>query len=84
MDPLLLLVLGCVLLAWLLVVISMRGYGPGANRRRVRCPEKNRTATLTVMYVEPEFGAVRALDVIECSLLKGGPVTCEKKCLAQI
>jgi hypothetical protein len=84
MDPLLLLVLGCVLLAWLLAVISIRGYGPGTHRRRVRCPEKNASAVLTVVYTEPDFGSVRALDVAQCSLLGARPVTCDKKCLAQL
>lgn len=84
MDPLLLLVLGCVLLAWLLAVISIRGYGPGTTRRRVRCPEKNTSAVLTVVYTEPDFGSVHALDVAECSLFGSRPVTCGKKCLARL
>lgn len=70
--------------AWVVLFFAIRHWGPGRARRRVRCPDKNLPARLTVLYVEPGFGAIRASDVIRCSLFSNAPVACGKQCLRQV
>jgi hypothetical protein len=37
-----------------------------------------------VVQIEPHFGAIRAEDITACSLFGGGPVSCDKACLARL
>jgi hypothetical protein len=83
-----LLAIGWVVLVWVTFAFAVAHWGPGVARRRVRCPEKNARAKLRVLETEPPdgsgFGAIRASDVLRCSLLGAGPVSCEKRCLAKL
>ena len=73
-------------LIWLVVAFTVRRWGPGVRRRRVRSPEnaRRRRARVAVKYVESGFGAVRADDVAACSLFGSGPVTCDRACLSRL
>ncbi|MFQ5664630.1 MAG: hypothetical protein ACE5HL_12460 [Terriglobia bacterium] len=84
MDPLVLLEVVAVVAAWMLVLLTIRRWGPGRSRHWVRCPEKKRRAKVVVEYKESEFGRVRAVDVKDCSLLPDQPVDCDKECLTRL
>ena len=83
-QPLVFAAIAGVLVAWVIVALALRHWGPGARKRSVKCPEKERLAYLTVAYAEPDFGAVRAADVLACSLFDGAPVGCDKRCLSHL
>jgi hypothetical protein len=83
-DPVHLLAIGWVVLVWVTFAFAVAHWGPGVARRGVRCPEKNARAKLRVLETEPSFGAIRASDVLRCSLLGAGPVSCDKRCLARL
>lgn len=73
-----------LLIIWLVVGLAIRRWGPGVTRRTVRCPETRTSAHISVQYAEHGFGAVRAEDVVACSLFAGGPVTCDRGCLTRL
>ena len=83
-DPAVLVVLAGVVLMWLIVAVVVGRWGPGIIRRIVRCPEKRSVARVSVLYKEAGFGSVRAEDVVNCSLLGSGPVSCDKDCLSRV
>ena len=73
-----------LLMIWLVVGLAIRRWGPGVARHTVRCPETRTSARISVQYIEGGFGAVRAQDVVTCSLFAGGPVTCDRACLSRL
>jgi len=73
-----------VILVWSALAMAIRHWGLGLARRRVRCPETHARAEVRVVQVEPSFGAIRTGDVTACSLFGGGPVSCDKPCLARL
>jgi len=73
-----------VILVWGTLYVAIRHWGPGIARRGVSCPETRTRAKVNVLQVEPHFGAIQARDIVACSLFGGGPVACDKKCLAQL
>lgn len=73
-----------LLMIWLVVGLAIRRWGPGVARHTVRCPETRTSARISVQYTESGFGAVRAQDVVACSLFAGGPVTCDRACLSRL
>jgi hypothetical protein len=68
---------GCIMAATFLYI---RQWGPGIVTRRIRCPEKKERADVTFVQKEGDFGSLNVVDVIKCSLLPDGPITCEKAC----
>ena len=76
----LLAVLG-VLLAWVAVAFAIRHWGPGLAQRSLLCPEKKVPARVTLDRREGSFGSLKVIDIKECSLFSGAPVTCEKHCM---
>lgn len=74
---------GVVLVAWAVVGYAIWRWGPGRGKRSVRCPITRVRAKLLVEQTEGDFGSLRVSDVLACSLLPEGPVTCGKKCLTQ-
>lgn len=72
-----------VLSAWAVVGFAIRRWGPGRARRSVRCPTTSLRARVVVDQGEGDFGSLRVSDVVSCSLLPDGPLTCGKKCLSQ-
>lgn len=84
-DPVMFLTaIAWVALVWVTFAVAVAHWGPGVARRLVRCPEKKARARLAVLHTEPSFGAIQAHDVLACSLLGDGPVTCDKRCLARL
>ena len=73
-----------VLICWVVLARAIWKWGPGLRRRSVRCPEKRVGAKVLADQREAEFGCLQMVDVKECSLLKNGPVTCGKGCLARL
>lgn len=71
-----------VLMAWAAIALAIRHWGPGLWSRTLLCPEKKATACVTFERREGSFGSLKAMDVQHCSLLPGGLVTCEKRCLS--
>ena len=55
-------------------------WGPGTITRRVQCPERHVSATVTFVQKEGAFGRVVVADVMHCSLLGDAPVVCGKAC----
>ncbi len=69
---------------WTMVGYAIWKWGPGVRKRRVRCPEKQASATVFAVQRESEFGCLRVIDVKACSLLPGTPLACDKQCLARL
>ena len=85
MGLLLPLAVALVVLAWLGVAYLIRRWGAGFPARSVRCPHKDARATIsTFSYTRDGWGSTVERDVLQCSLLGGGPVTCDKSCLSQL
>lgn len=71
--------------AWVGVAYVIRHWGAGFPARSVRCPHKDTRATIsTFSYTKNGWGSVVERDVLRCSLLGDGPVTCDKTCLMQL
>lgn len=70
-----------VLIAWTMVFLAIRRWGPGQIRRSLLCPEKEIPAGVTFLRQEGSFGSLRVADVTKCSLFPGTPVTCDKHCM---
>lgn len=83
LDLQIVLLVSLVLLIWVIAIAVLRNVGPGRAWRSVRCPEKNKRASLVVVFMEPIWGRLEASDVTSCSLLEG-PVHCGKQCLARL
>jgi hypothetical protein len=79
-----LLALAVVIVAWVTFVLVARHRGAGYSNRRVRCPEKELPASISVFYRETGAGSPQIRNVLTCSLLGDAPVTCGKGCLAQL
>jgi hypothetical protein len=73
-----------VLAAWGVLFWTIYRWGPGRRRRRVVCPEKGVRATVEVEQKEGDFGRLRAVDAVACSLVPDEPLTCDKECLRQL
>jgi hypothetical protein len=56
----------------------------GLVSRPITCPERGRRARIEVLYTEPEWGTLKAADIVRCSLFGLAPVSCGKKCLSQL
>ena len=60
-------------------------YGPGLRLRSVWCPLLKKRATIVADQREARFAGSYAglavLDVKQCSLLGGGPITCHRECI---
>jgi hypothetical protein len=84
LDPVLIVPIVGVLVAWVVVVFALRRWGPGRATRSVRCPEKGVRAKLRVEQREGDFGSLRVTDVLACSLLAAKPVDCDKECLVRL
>jgi hypothetical protein len=67
------------------VVYGIRHMGSGYPARSVRCPHKNQRAIIsTVCHTKLGWGTTIERDILQCSLLPGQPVSCDKSCLAQL
>ena len=84
MDVTTVLAILAVLTAWGVLFWTICRWGPGRGRRRVVCPEKGVRATVEVEQAEGDFGRLRAVDAMTCSLFPGAPLTCDKSCLRQL
>jgi hypothetical protein len=76
----------CVaLLALLGVVYGIRHLGSGFPARSVYCPHKNRRAIIsTACHTKGGWSTTIERDILQCSLLPGQPVDCDKSCLVQL
>jgi len=83
MNNIIALEISGVIICWMVLARAIWKWGPGLRRRSVRCPEKRDHASVLADQREAEFGCLRMVDVKECSLLKNGPVTCSKGCVAR-
>ncbi|MBI4444216.1 MAG: hypothetical protein HY649_12700 [Acidobacteria bacterium] len=81
MEPLIIVALSVVSAAWIGVFFGIRRWGPGTLRRSVLCPEKQLPARVTFLRREGSFGSLKVVDVTECSLFSGAPITCHKNCM---
>jgi len=78
---------GAVLLAGGAVTDLIRHWGSGFHARDVRCPLHDQRAIISsscVTLVGEDGRASIERDVLQCSLLPGQPVNCDKRCLAQL
>ncbi len=74
-----------VLLAWAIAAVAIRHRGSGIPNRSVRCPEKDVRARISVLFYNRDgVKPVQERDIMTCSLLGDGPITCDKKCLSQL
>ena len=84
-SPWLGLVVTLAILAFVGVGYVIRHWGVGYLARSVRCPHKDTRATIsTVCYAKNGWSTTVERDVLQCSLLGGRPVTCDKSCLEQL
>ncbi len=84
-HPFSLLAIALVVLAWVGVAFVIRHWGAGFPARAVRCPHGDARATIsTFSYTRNGWSSVVERDVLQCSLLGGGPVTCDRGCLTQL
>lgn len=84
MSGIIVLEISGVIICWLILARAIWKWGPGLRKRSVRCPEKGIGATVLADQREADFGCLQMVDVKECSLLKNGPVTCGKGCVARV
>ena len=84
LDIQFILVISLLILLWAVAITYIRNVGPGKVFRTVLCPEKKQRASLVVLFKEPIWGRLEATDVVSCSLLEKGPVSCGKQCLAKL
>ena len=81
----LLLAVAVVIPAFVGVAFVIRHWGAGFPARSVRCPHRGTRATIsTFSYTKNGWGPVIDRDILRCSLLGDGPVTCDKSCLTQL
>ncbi len=77
-----------VLVSWSLVGRVIWQWGPGLRKRSVKCPLLKKRAKVLAEQREAEFvgsyAGLEAVDIEECSLLKGRPITCGKECLQHL
>jgi hypothetical protein len=64
--------------------IAIWNWGPGIRARSVRCPEKNRRATILAEQAEGDFCCLRVAEVKGCSLVPGEILTCDRECLREL
>ena len=72
-----------VLAVWSTAFYSIRHWGPGRAKRSVECPTRHRKARVLVEQREGDFGCLRVVDAVACSLAPESPLTCGKECLTQ-
>ena len=73
-----------VLALWTTFFLAVRRFGPGRAARRVRCPRENMRARVVVEQREGDFGSLRTVDVVACSLSPQALLSCKKECLAHL
>jgi hypothetical protein len=74
-----------VILAWVGTAYIIRHWGVGFGNRTVRCPQEGKEALIsTFSYMKGGWSTKVGRDVLQCSLLPPGPVTCDKGCLTQL
>ncbi len=74
-----------VLLAWAIVAVIIHQRGSGIPNRSVRCPDKDVRARISVLfYNRPGAPPAQEREVMTCSLIGEGPITCDKTCLTQL
>jgi hypothetical protein len=83
-DPILQLLMAVILACWAIAGYAIWKWGPGLRKRWVRCPEKKVRATVLADQREAEFGCLRVVDVMACSLFSGKPLSCGKECLTHL
>ncbi len=67
------------------VIYGIRHMGSGFPARSVLCPHENRRAIISTSVRTPSLWSTKVQrDVLQCSLLPGQPVTCDKSCLVQL
>ncbi len=81
MDLMIFLAAMGVLLAWGVVLLGIRYWGPGLIRRSLLCPDKKVPARVTFQRNEGSFGSLKVVGVEACSLFSNVPVTCDKHCV---
>jgi len=82
MDAAILLAIVVVLSLGATLALLVQRWGAGNARRRVRCPENRKRATIVVEEREGSFGSLVVSDVLSCSLLPPGRrVACGKDCV---
>ena len=85
LHPLLPVAILLVLLSWAIAVVVIHHRGSGIPNRSVRCPEKDVRARISVLFYNRNGAKpVHERDVLTCSLLGDGPITCDKRCLSQL
>lgn len=70
-----------VLAAFTVLGLMIYRWGPGVRTRRVSCPEIKLMASVAFLGREGEFGSLKNVDVVACSLLPPGRLNCPKTCL---
>ncbi len=79
------LTVAVVVLLFVGAAYVIRHWGVGFGNRAVRCPHEDKEALIsTFSYMKGGWGTTMGRDVLQCSLVGGGPVTCDKGCLAQL
>jgi hypothetical protein len=73
-----------VLAAWGTLFYTLYRWGPGRGRRRVVCPKWGVRARVDVRQEEGDFGRLRVVDAIACTLFPGRTLNCGKECLRQL
>ncbi|MGA2987005.1 MAG: hypothetical protein ABSG32_24670 [Terriglobia bacterium] len=68
-----------VVVCWTVAGYSIWRWGPGLQKRFVRCPESKLRATVLADQREAEFGSLGVVDVKECSLLTPAHPNCAKQ-----
>lgn len=84
MDVTMLLAIVGVLSAWGVVLVAIRRWGPGRAKRWVRCPRRGKRARVSVEQVEGDFGSLRVMDILACSMFADRPLGCDKECLRRL
>lgn len=83
MDAAMVVAVITVLCAWVVVLVAIGRWGPGRAKRWVQCPRQRWPARVEVEQREGDFGRLRVVDVLACSLFAGKPLSCEKECLGR-
>ncbi len=85
MEPIHWAAIGGVLCCWVVLAVTVTRWGPGVQRRRVKCPEKNQRASVLVENRETSYGFTQAVDIRACSFFPhGSPINCNKGCLQRL
>jgi len=83
-DSMLWLQVAVVVTLWTFAAFLIRRWGPGRRKCSVYCPETSRRAKVAARWKEGDWGTFHAAEITACSRFPGGPVTCQKQCLARL